>query len=216
MSDLSNRRPLASRKTAWASKVSRWLAGTGISPNQISMLGMIFALIAGASFWGAGGVSGAWRVLLLLLGAAMTQGRLLCNLFDGMVAIEAGKRTRDGGFWNEFPDRISDALILFGLALGAGEAALGWAAVSFAFLTAYVRELGVNNGVGADFSGPMAKQHRMALVTTSAILTVFAPLMGWRDQIIHLALWLIVIGSAATALRRAMRQVRQLRRAADT
>ncbi len=211
MNDLSNRRPLASRDTAWAGRMSRWLAGTGISPNQISMLGMVSAALAGSAFWLAGGVDGFGRILLLVLGAAFTQGRLLCNLFDGMVAIEAGKRSSDGGFWNEFPDRVSDLLILIGLALGAGLPALGWAAVSFAFLTAYTRELGVSNGLSADFSGPMAKQHRMAVVTGTAILTIFAPLFGWRDQIIQAALCLIVIGAAATALRRAIHMVSQLR-----
>lgn len=211
MNDLANRRPLASRDTAWAARITRKLAATGITPNQISMLGMVSAALAGLCFWGAGASGGFGRILLLLLGAAFTQGRLLCNLFDGMVAIEAQKRAPDGGFWNEFPDRVSDALILTGLALGAGVPVLGWAAVSFAFLTAYTRELGVNCGLPADFSGPMAKQHRMAVVTGAAVLTVFLPLFGGRDELIVAALWVIAVGSALTALRRAARLVAQLR-----
>ena len=206
-----NRRPLASRQSHCAAKCTQWLAGTGITPNQISMLGMVAAALAGLSFFAAGCCDGAGRVVLLLLGAVFTQMRLLCNLFDGMVAIEAGKKSPDGGFWNEFPDRISDALILMGLALGAGLPALGWAAVAAAFLTAYLRELGVNCGLSADFSGPMAKQHRMAVVTGAAILTVFAPLFHGRDQIIHAALWIIAVGAALTALRRAVHLVSQLR-----
>ena len=211
MNDVSNRRPLASRDTAWAGRISRWLAGTGITPNQISMLGMVSAALAFASFWAAGGSSGALRILLLLLGAGFTQGRLLCNLFDGMVAIEAQKRAADGGFWNEFPDRISDVLILMGLALGAGEPSLGWAATAFAFLTAYTRELGVSCGLAADFSGPMAKQHRMAVVTGAALLTIFAPLFGGRDEVLVAALWVVAVGAALTALRRAVHLVAGLR-----
>ncbi|SMO46701.1 CDP-alcohol phosphatidyltransferase family protein [Paracoccus laeviglucosivorans] len=209
MAEPANRRPLASRDTAWAARITRWLAQTSITPNQISMIGIAAAALAGGCFWLAGGASG--RPLWLILGAAFVQLRLLCNLFDGMVAIEAGRASPDGGFWNEFPDRAADMLILMGVALGLHDPALGWAAVSFAFLTAYVRQLGVSCGAPADFAGPMAKQHRMALVTGAAILSIFEPLWGWRGELLHAALWIIAIGAALTALRRAVRLVGTLR-----
>lgn len=209
MSETSNRRPLSSRDSAWAGRIARGLSTTRITPNQISMAGMGAALLAGLCFWAAGALPGRW--LFLLGGALFVQLRLLCNLFDGMVAIEAGRAAPDGGFWNEFPDRVSDMLILMGVALGIGLPALGWAAVSFAFLTAYLRELGVNCGAGADFSGPMAKQHRMAMITIAAILSLAEPLRQGQGQVLRLALWLVMIGSAVTALRRATRLVRTLR-----
>jgi phosphatidylglycerophosphate synthase len=62
--------------------------------------------------------------------------RLLCNLFDGMVAIEGGRKEADGPFWNEAPDRASDILILAGAGLGAGAVGLGWAAAALAVATA--------------------------------------------------------------------------------
>lgn len=210
MADTANRRPLASRQSAWAARAVRWLVSTRITPNQISIIGMVAALAAGLSFWAAGTLP--WRWLFLLLGALGCQLRLLCNLFDGMVAIEAGRAAPDGGFWNEFPDRVSDLLILMGVALGLGEPGLGWAAVSFAFLTAYVRELGVNCGAGADFAGPMAKQHRMALITGAAVLSIAEPLWRGQGEILRFALWLVAVGAALTALRRAYRLVAKLRR----
>ncbi|MFT3690359.1 CDP-alcohol phosphatidyltransferase family protein [Paenirhodobacter sp.] len=211
MADTATRRPLASRQSRWAARAVRWLAATRITPNQISIAGMGAALVAGLGFWAAG--TGAGRWLFLLLGAAGCQIRLLCNLFDGMVAIEAGRAAPDGGFWNEFPDRVSDGLILMGVALGLGLPGLGWAAVSFAFLTAYVRELGVTCGGGADFAGPMAKQHRMAVITAAALLSLAEPLWDGRGQVLSAALWLVTLGAAATALRRALRLVRKLRAA---
>lgn len=212
MNDTSNRRPLASRQTGWAVAVTRRLAATRITPNQISMLGMVAALIAGAALWGAGSAQGMARAALLLLGALGIQARLLCNLFDGMVAIEAGRSAPDGGFWNEFPDRVSDLLILMGAALGLGDPALGWAAAGMAFLTAYVRELGVNCGAGADFAGPMAKQHRMALMTGAAVLSLLEPLWHGRGQVLHLALWVVALGAGFTVLRRCWRLVGRLKR----
>lgn len=211
MTGTENRRPLASRQTGWAATVTRWLAGTSVTPNQISQAGMVAALLAGAAFWGAGSAGGATRVALLVAAGLFVQLRLLCNLFDGMVAVEAGRGAPDGGFWNEFPDRVSDLLILMGAALAVGDPALGWAAAGMAFLTAYLRELGVNCGAGADFSGPMAKQHRMAVMTGAAGLSLFEPLLGWHGQVLNAALWIVALGAGLTVLRRAWRLVARLR-----
>ncbi len=211
MSDAENRRPLASRDTGWAQGVARRIAKTSVSPNQISMFSMVFAALAGASFFLAGSAEGSGRIAALLVGGLCTQARLLCNLFDGMVAIEAGKKEPDGAFWNEFPDRVADLLILVGLGYGVGEPVLGWAAAGFAILTAYVRELGRACGQPADFSGPMAKPHRMAAVTIAAALTLFEPLWNGRNEVLTAALWIIAIGAAVTALRRSWRLVARLR-----
>lgn len=208
-----NRRPLASRQTGWAAALTRRLSATSITPNQISMASMVFAALSGTAFCLAGGADGAGsRAILLVIAAACCQLRLLCNLLDGMVAIEAGKSAPDGAFWNEFPDRVSDLVILVGLGYGIHEPALGWAAAALAILTAYVRELGRGCGLAADFSGPMAKPHRMALVTGAAVIAIFEPLWsGGSDLALTAALWLVAIGSAITVLRRSWRIVEKLR-----
>ncbi|MDO5604370.1 MAG: CDP-alcohol phosphatidyltransferase family protein [Paracoccus sp. (in: a-proteobacteria)] len=211
MAETPGRRPLASRQTAWAGRIARRLAATQITPNQISIAGMVAAGLGGAALWGAGGADGAWRAVLLLAAAGFIQIRLLCNLFDGMVAIEAGRASPDGGFWNEAPDRVSDGLILIGAALGAGVPGLGWAAVSFAFLTAYIRELGANLGQGVDFAGPMAKQHRMALMTGAAVFAAIWSVRGDPGMVIRAALWVVTLGAALTAARRSLRLLHRLR-----
>lgn len=212
MTETANRRPLASRNTGWAAALTRWLARTSISPNQISIASMAAALAAGAAFWAAGSaVDPIGRAVLLLVAAGCCQLRLLCNLLDGMVAIEAGKAAPDGAFWNEFPDRVSDLLILVGAGYGIGEPALGWAAAALAILTAYVRELGRGCGLAPDFSGPMAKPQRMATVTVAALLSVLEPLWSGRNEVLWAALWLVAAGAGVTVIRRSWRIVTKLR-----
>ncbi|MBN9472184.1 MAG: CDP-alcohol phosphatidyltransferase family protein [Bosea sp.] len=211
MAQDSDRRPLASRDTGWARGIARRLSASGITPNQISMASMAMAACAGAAFWLAGSAVSGLRAALLLAAALFCQLRLLCNLFDGMVAIEGGKQEADGPFWNEFPDRVADILILTGVGYGIGLPALGWAAAAFAVLTAYTRELGRNCGLPADFSGPMAKQHRMATITVAALLSLLEPLWRGQGEVLVIALWLIAVGAAVTALRRAANIVRGLR-----
>ncbi len=211
MADIKDRRPLASRQTGWAGYLTKRLAATSVTPNQISMASIAAAAVAGSAFWASGHAEGLSRAALLIAAALFCQLRLLCNLLDGMVAIEAGKSAPDGPFWNEFPDRVADIFILLGAGLCAGNPALGWAAAALAVLTAYVREHGRACGAAADYSGPMAKQHRMAVMTLAAILAAFEPLWHGIGLVLPVALWIVAIGSGITALRRAMRLVTFLR-----
>lgn len=211
MAQDENRRPLASRDSGWARATARRLSRASVTPNQISVASMAMAVVAGAAFWQAGAAEGGLRVALLLIAALFCQFRLLCNLFDGMVAIEGGKQAPDGPFWNEFPDRVADILIFAGAGYGAGAPTLGWAAAAFAVLTAYTRELGRNCGLPADFAGPMAKQHRMATISAAALLSLAEPLWSGRSQVLVAALWLIALGAAITTVRRAANIVRALR-----
>jgi phosphatidylglycerophosphate synthase len=143
------------------------------------------------------------------------QLRLLCNLFDGMVAIEGGFKTKSGEVFNELPDRFSDAFIL----IGAGHALpkddwgvpqLGWLAAVLAVTTAYVRAMGAAAGAGQHFCGPMAKQQRMAVLTLATLVAVAAPWKAWLAQAIPAALAVIVVGSLVTVFRRTARIVREL------
>ncbi|MDO9416451.1 CDP-alcohol phosphatidyltransferase family protein [Pararhizobium sp.] len=208
---IGDRRPLASRNSRWAQALARRMARMSITPNQISQASMVAAAVAGAAFWWAGQEEGSRRIVMLVLAALFCQLRLLCNLFDGMVAVEGGKGAPDGPFWNEFPDRVADLMILAGAGYGIGLPELGWAAGAFAVLTAYVRELGRANGLPSDFSGPMAKQHRMAVITAAALFSTLEPLWRGRDDVLTLALWIIALGAAFTALRRGYRIVTQLK-----
>lgn len=204
-----NRRPLKSRGTGWAQGLAAGLARAGASPDMISAGSIIFALLGLLAFLTAAGDQTPFNRGALLIGAGVCiQLRLLCNLLDGMVAVEHGKGGPSGPIWNELPDRIADALFLVGAGYFAGLAGfslgapLGWAAAVLAVLTAYVRELGRGLGFPADFSGPMAKPHRMAALTATCAFAAFEPLWGWNGQSVVLGLLVIVAGAAWTAARR--------------
>lgn len=207
----ASRRPLASRDRAWAQRAARWLAGTQITPNQISQASMVFAGIGGVLFATSAGLDGIARGAELLLAALMCQARLLCNLFDGMVAVEGGKSAPDGGFWNEAPDRVSDVMLFVGAGIGAGAPVLGWAAAAMALATAYVRELGRAEGLAPDFCGPMAKPQRMAVLTGAGVLAAVEPLVVDSPHVLSAALWIVAVGAGATAFRRAARMIAAMR-----
>jgi phosphatidylglycerophosphate synthase len=208
MSEIENRRPLKVRDTAWAKQFAARLAAANVGPNAISAASVGFAAAGGLAAACSGFESPWIRSLLLIIAAACIQARLLCNLFDGMVAVEHGRSSPTGGIWNELPDRFADALLLAGAGYGliglgwsVGQG-LGWIAAVLAVITAYVRELGRGLGMPADFSGPMAKQHRMAWLTGTFLISAIDPVWDGAGQALLGGLTIIALGTAWTVVRR--------------
>lgn len=150
----------------------------------------------------------------MLFAAGAIQLRLLCNLLDGMVAVEGGFKTKTGEMFNELPDRFADAFIFIGAAYSVQDfpaiRELGWAAAVFAVITAYVRTLGASIGAGQHFIGPMAKPHRMATMTIACILAALAPLWNPFTRAIPLALAIVIVGCLITLARRCHRIAQDL------
>jgi len=212
------RRPLQSRQSLWATACADWLARRRIPPNAISLAGLAFAALAGVCL-AATGIDGFGpRAPLLVAAGALIQVRLVCNLLDGMVAVEGGLRTKSGELYNDAPDRLADTLILvgagYGIAWGSWGPTLGWLAAVLAVMTAYVRVLGVSVGTPAYFVGPMAKQHRMATRTAGCVVGAVESLamQTYAGAAVGIALLAIVAGSMLTVGRRLRRIAADLER----
>jgi phosphatidylglycerophosphate synthase len=205
---------LKSRNSGWARALAALLVKMRVRPNTISLFSVLFAALAGKALWLVPDVSTRAAMALYFGAAAGIQLRLLCNLLDGMVAIEGGMKSKTGEIWNDLPDRIADAFIL----LGAGYSlrgvwwgpTLGWLATALAIFTAYVRLMGGAAGVTQQFCGPMAKPHRMATLTLACLAAGLERYLGWPPRAMPLALALVIVGSAATAARRTWRIAREL------
>ena len=201
------RRPLASRSSGWAQWLAARLTTSQITPNQISLLSIAWAVLGGALLlWGTG-----W--LAAIATAACVQLRLLCNLLDGMVAIEGGKSTATGVLFNEIPDRVADTLFLVPLGYAIGHPWLGWLMALLAVLTAYIRVLGGALGQQQDFGGILPKQRRMAVLTAALVAeAVEDSLWGSRLSLLAAAI-IIACGSFATCVSRTIGIVKQLQAA---
>ena len=102
----SARRPLKTRDAGWARRLARWLAERQVSPNRISLLSLLFAVLGGVAMLAAPTLEAGTRSTLLAFAAGCIQLRLLCNLLDGMVAVEGGLGSHAGEVYNDVPDRL--------------------------------------------------------------------------------------------------------------
>jgi len=194
------RRPLKTRSTPWASGLASTLLRLGARPNQVSLASIAFALAALACFLYPHPSPTTW-----LLAALGIQLRLLCNLMDGMLAVEGGLRSPDGDLFNEFPDRLADTIILVGLGYAGGStpsALLGWAAACAALMAASTRLHGASLTGSHDFRGPMAKPHRMALATALCLLMALPPVATAPFPLVTIGLAAMLAGTALTIARR--------------
>jgi phosphatidylglycerophosphate synthase len=197
MSDAeTNRRPIAARGSAWARRLAASLARSEITANQISAVSVVFAGIGAALLVWWPTTSG------LLLCAICIQLRLVCNLIDGMVAMEGGKASALGKIYNEFPDRIADSLLIVALGYACGQPWLGWLGALLAALTAYVRVFGGSLGFAQDFRGPLAKQQRMAVLTVACVIGAVETFWHAERYALLAAAIVIAAGSLFTCVTR--------------
>jgi phosphatidylglycerophosphate synthase len=213
-----NSRPIQTRNNHIAVKIASALTRARIKPNTISVFSILFSAIAGVCFAVTlcpfVAPSAFIKSMFFVFGAICVQFRLLCNLFDGMVAVEGGFKTKSGEIFNELPDRFSDVFILIGFGYAANSVQcgveLGYIAAVLSVITAYIRALGAATGAGQNFMGPMAKQHRMAVVTIASIFSAIAVFWSWHAWIVMVAFGIMIAGMIVTIVRRTLWVIRTL------
>ena len=207
-----DRRPIATRRRKWAQASAAWLAQQNVSPNAISIAGMFACIVAGILL---ALTSIGYCPLEWFAAAVLVQLRLTANMLDGMVALSSGRASRVGELYNEIPDRVSDAAVFIGAGFAyGGNVPLGYAATILSIFTAYVRAAGKIAGAQSEFCGPMAKQHRMLVITVIGLYATIVPRswlvihMGQTEvSVISIGLAIIVIGCVVTVFRRLKRIV---------
>lgn len=204
----TERRPISARNWRFSQSCADWLARRNASPNGISLFGMLAAIAGGLAL--AATRTPTFAVAGFLIGAMSMQVRLLCNMFDGMVAISQNRASKVGELFNEVPDRVSDFALFVGAgyALG-GDVVLGFIAAWLAVFVAYVRVAGRAAGANHEYCGPMAKPHRMNVMTAACLIAAIAP-ASWQPSAANLpgrstiavALAVVIVGEVVTVVRR--------------
>jgi hypothetical protein len=95
---------------------------------------------------------------------------------------------------------------------------LGYVATMLAIFTAYIRAAGKIAGAPNEFCGPMAKQHRIFVITVICLYSAITP-RSWQMVtfnnlqigLMTLGLMVIVAGCVITVIRRVSRIARALK-----
>lgn len=208
------RRPMGLREHGWLRSIARGAASLGLTPNAVSILGILFSIAGSVCLIASARVTGQLAVVLLLLVPVMVGLRGLCNLVDGLIAVEGGMRTKSGEVFNDFPDRISDLVLYIGAGYGAISSSisipLGWSVGALAVLTAYTRLLGGAVGATQYFTGPMAKPHRMAVLSAGCLSAAIERATNGTTWSLVVAMVIIALGCLITIAIRLKKIIREL------
>jgi len=176
----------------WRAKVEQGLQPVGeglhrarVHPDALTILGLAFSVAT--AFLIAQG-----RLGLAVIGVVATG---VPDILDGTVARHSGKAGPRGAFFDSVVDRVSDAVLLGGVAWHlAGESAylpmLAFAAVALSMLISYERAKAEGLGFTAK-GGLMERAERLVLLA-----------VGLALDLLVLALWVMIVLGAITAIQR--------------
>jgi len=141
--------------------IARGVASTGITPNQITVIGFAFSLLAAWFFYSA---LPFWGGLLILVTGFF-------DVLDGAVAKVSGKVTKFGGVLDSTLDRYSDMAIIGSIILGGlCDPLWGILAMIGSFIVSYVRARGEVEGVWMAGVGIMERAERLIVLTVAALI----------------------------------------------
>ena len=162
------------------------VARTGLSPNAVTVLGLVGNL--GAAALAARGDFLAAGVVVLVAGAL--------DLVDGALARATGRATPFGAVFDSVVDRLSEAAVLGGILFFYSqgshrqEVVLAFTAVVGSILVSYVRARAQASGLDLR-EGLFTRPERVVVLGIGLIV----------DQV-RIALWILAVVAVFTALQR--------------
>jgi CDP-diacylglycerol--glycerol-3-phosphate 3-phosphatidyltransferase len=163
------------------------LKRTGLTPDQLTIAGLVLA-VAAAVVIAMGGLRGG--LVLVILAA-------LPDLLDGALAKASNNSSQRGAFFDSVADRVTDMLLLGGVAwylasrYGGHEAILPYAVMGLSALISYQRAKAESLGLHAK-GGLMERAERVVLLCIGL-------LFGW---LLVPVLWVMLVLTAITAVQR--------------
>lgn len=168
-------------------EIGRTVARIGLTPNQLTLLSLIPAVISAYFF----------SCRRELVGGLFLVIALAFDVLDGSVARVQNRKTDFGFVLDATIDRYCEVIVLFGILVGGF--AEGWVVLlcfSGMIMASYVRARIESKGVSAMSAGLMERMQKMLVLLIGVVLYSFS------DRSITAALLIIGILSHVTAAQR--------------
>jgi CDP-diacylglycerol---glycerol-3-phosphate 3-phosphatidyltransferase len=163
------------------------LRRTGLTPDHLTLIGVILAVVASVVI-ALGGLRGG--LVLVILAA-------LPDLLDGALAKASNNASQRGAFFDSVADRVTDMLLLGGVGwylateYGGHAALLPFAVMGLSALISYQRAKAESLGLHAK-GGLMERAERVILLCIGLLF----------DSVLIPILWVMLLLTAITAVQR--------------
>jgi archaetidylinositol phosphate synthase len=181
---------LKQRVQSWLTSEAALLHRLGLTPNHVSIIGLIFALLSAVAYW-------QWtrNPLLLILAPLLMLASGLFDALDGAIARIYGEATKFGGFFDSLLDRYADAIILYGIILGGlTNITWGFAALIGSLLVSYARARAEAAGAKMESVGLAERAERIVLLALASFLShIWVDALNWGILILAILANLTVV-----------------------
>jgi len=170
----------------------------GLTPNQVSFIGVIAAFSSAYLYW-----SSKFNDTLLIPAAFLLLISGFFDALDGVLARVYGQVTVFGGFFDSLLDRYADALVLVGIILGwlivdpGYWLLVGFAAVIGSLLVSYSRARAEAAGIKMEAVGLAERAERIIILAVASFLNLVWP------EALRWSVLVLAILTNATVLQRA-------------
>ena len=167
---------LKQRVQFWITAEAKLAHSIGLTPNQVSAMGIVFAAVSALAYW-------KWQFhqFLPILAPLLLLASGFCDALDGALARLYGEATTFGGFLDSLLDRYADAIILCGIILGGlCDPFWGLAALMGSLLVSYARARAEAAGVKMEAVGIAERAERLVILAIASFLSIaWFEALGW-------------------------------------
>jgi CDP-diacylglycerol--glycerol-3-phosphate 3-phosphatidyltransferase len=166
--------------------IGKTLQRAGVSADALTVIGLVFSCVTGL-------LIASGHFVFATIGVAATG---IPDLLDGSVARESGKAGPRGAFFDSVCDRLSDLVLMGGVAwylTGTAHprnAMLALGVAGFSFVISYERSKAEGLGFHAK-GGLMERAERMIALGVGLLFNILVPV-----------LWIMLVGTALTVVTR--------------
>lgn len=172
---------LKERFQLWISYEAKLAHSVGLTPNHVSGIGVISAIISALLYGNA-----LSNPSLLIAATIFLLASGFCDALDGALARIYGETTVFGGFLDSLLDRYVDAVVLGGIILGGlcdfvpfGRF-WGFAALIGSLLVSYARARAEAAGVKMETVGIAERAERLIILAVASLFSViWLDALGW-------------------------------------
>ena len=170
---------------------ARFLTSTlhslGFKPNQVTLLGLFFAVLSSFLYYNGKGTS-----YLIPLGGLMFLLSGILDALDGALAEEYGEVTVFGGILDSAIDRFEEAVVISSIVLaGLCDVAIGLLALVSSFSVSYIRSRAEVEGISMINVGIAERAERVLILVVASLF-----------QMVDTGVVVLAVASTVTVIQR--------------